>query len=119
MARAQLPRLLKECLTDFWRLFSPPRALVGATAQDLASHFEALLHHRDVEAPDAPAVFLLDTPLIGQELQTILDTGYRGAASAGLCPVPSHCLHHLPLPALEVLALLLQLFPQRGLPLLW
>ena len=119
LARAQLPRLLKERPADFWRLLSPPRAPVGVTAQDLASYFETLLHHRDVEAVAAPAVVPLDPPLMGQELQTILDTRYRGAASAGLCPVPSHCLHHLPLPALEVLAPWLQLLPQRGLPPLW
>ena len=110
-ARAQLPRLLKERPADFWRLLSPPRAPVGATAEDLASHFEALLYRQDVEAPAAPAVVPLDPSLKGQELQTILDTRYRGAASVGLCPVPSHCLHHLPLPVLDILALWLQLFP--------
>ena len=77
---------------------------MGATSQDLAPHFKALLHHRDVETLAALAVVLLDPPLMGQELQTILDTRYQGAASAGLCLVPSHCLRHLPLPALKVLA---------------
>ena len=96
--------MLKERPADFWRLLSPPRAPVGATPEDLASYFEALLHHQDVVAPAAPAVVPLDPPLTGQELRTILDTRYRGAASAGLCPVPSQCLHHLPLPALDVLA---------------
>ena len=110
-ARAQLPHLLKERPADFWRLLSPPRAPVGATAEDLASHFEALLYRQDVEAPAAPAVVPLDPPLMGQELQTILDTHYRGAASAGLCPVPSHCLCHLPLPVLDMLAPWLQLLP--------
>ena len=110
-ARAQLPRMLKERLADFWRLLSPPRAPVGATAEDLASHFETLLHCQDVEASAAPVVAPLDPPLTGQELQTILDTRYRGAASAGLCPVPSYCLCHLPLPALDMLAPWLQLLP--------
>ena len=60
------------------------------------------------------------TPLLmGQELQTILDTRYRGAASAGLCLVPSYCLRYLPLPALDVLEPWLQMLPQRGLPQLW
>ena len=48
---------------------------------------------------------------MGQELQTVLDTSYRGAVSAGLCQVPSYCLRHLPLPALDVLAPWLQLLP--------
>ena len=50
---------------------------------------------------------------MGQELQTILDTRYRGAASAGLCLVPSYCLCHLPRLALDVLAPWLQMFPQQ------
>ena len=58
----------------------------------------------------------LDLPLVGLELQTILDTHYQGAASAGLCLVPLYCLHHLTLPALNVLAPWLQLLPQHGLP---
>ena len=103
--------MLKERPADFWRLLSPPRAPVGATAEDLASHFATLLHRQDVVAPAAPVVAPLDPPLTGQELQTILDTRYRGAASAGLCPVPSYCLRHLPLPALDVLAPWLQLLP--------
>ena len=103
-ARAQLPRLLKERPADFWHLLSPPQAPVDATAEDLASHFESLLYRQDVEAPAAPAVAPHDPPLIGWELQTILDNRYRGAAGAGLCPVPSHCLHHLPLPVLDMLA---------------
>ena len=102
-ARAQLPRLLKERPTNFWRLLSPPQAPVGATAEDLASYFDALLYRQNVEAL-ATAVVPLDPPLTCQELQTILDTHYRGAASAGLCPVPSHCLRHLPLPVLDMLA---------------
>ena len=110
-AHAQLPRLLKERPADFWRLLSPPWAPVGATAENLASYFEALLYHQDVEALDALAVVLLDPPLMGQELQTILDTHYWGAASAGLCPIPSHCLRHLPLPVLNMLAPWLQLLP--------
>ena len=97
----------------------PPRTPISATAEGLAAHFQALLYREEVEAPDAPAVVPLDPPLTGQELQTILDTRYRGAASAGLCPVPSHCLRHLPLPALDVLAPWLQMLPQRGLPQLW
>ena len=79
--------------------------------EDLASHFEALLYRQDVEAPAAPVVAPLDPPLMGRELQTILDTRYRGAASAGLCPVPSHCFCHLPLPVLDMLAPWLQLLP--------
>ena len=79
--------------------------------EGLASHFEALLHHWDIVTPAPPAVVPLDPPLMGQELQTVLDTSYRGAASAGLCPVPSYCLRHLPLPALDVLAPWLQLLP--------
>ena len=110
-ARAQLPRLLKERPADFWHLPSPPQTPVGATAKDLASHFEALLYRQDVEALAAPAVVPLDPPLTGQELQTILNTRYQGAASAGLCPVPSHCLCHLPLPVVDMLALWLQLHP--------
>ena len=110
-AHAQVPRLLKERPANFWRLLSPPQAPVGATAEDLASHFEALLYRQDVEAPAAPVVAPLDPPLTGRELQTILDTHYQGAASAGLCPVPSHCLRHLPLPVLDMLALWLQLLP--------
>ena len=102
-AHSQLPCLLKERPADFWRLLTPPWAPVGATAEDLASHFEALLYHQDVEAPAALAVVLLVTILPGQELQTILDTHYQGAASTGLCPVPSYCLCHLPLPVLEML----------------
>ena len=78
-AHAQLPRLLKERPADFWRLLSPPRAPVGATTEDLASHFEALLYRQDVEAPAAPAVAPLDPPLTGRELQTILDTCYLGS----------------------------------------
>ena len=89
LARAQLPRLLKVHPADFWHLLSLPWAPVGVTAQDLASYFETLLHHTDVEAVAAPVVVPLDPPLMGQGLQTILDTCYRGAASAGLCPVPS------------------------------
>ena len=103
-AFVQLPRLLKERPADFWRLLSPPQAPVGATTEDLASHFEALLYRQDVEAPPTPAVVPLDPLLTGQELQTILDTHYWGAASTGLCPVPSHCLCHLPLPVLDMLA---------------
>ena len=68
LARAQLPRLLKEHPADFWRLLSPPRAPVGIMAQDLASHFETLLYHRDVEAVAVPVVVLLDPPLADQEL---------------------------------------------------
>ena len=110
-ARAQLPRLLKERPADFWRLLSPPWAPVGATAEDLASYFEALLYRQDVEALAAPAVAPLDPPLTGWELQTILYTHYQGAASTGLCPVPSHCFRHLPLPVLNMLAPWLQLLP--------
>ena len=87
-------------------------------AQDLASYFEDLLHFKDVETPAALAVVPLDSPLTGQKLQTILDSYYQGAASAGLCPAPSYCLCHLPLPALYMLALWLQPLPQHGLPLL-
>ena len=103
--------MLKERPADFWHFLGPPRAPVGATAEDLASHFVALLYRPDVEALAIPAVALLDPPLMSQELQTILDTRYRGAASAGIYPVPSYCLRHLPLPALDVLAPWLQLLP--------
>ena len=56
---------------------------------------------------------------MGQVLQTVLATSYHGAASAGLCLVPSYCLCHLPLPALDFLAPWLQLLPLHGLPPLW
>ena len=45
-------------------------------AEELASHFEALIHSPDFKAPAAPAVVSLDRPLMGQELQTILDIYY-------------------------------------------
>ena len=89
---------------DCWRLIAPPQILVGAMAEGLASHFETLLHHLDVNAPDTPAVVPLDPPLMGLELQTILNTHYQGAASSSPCPVPSYCLCHWPLPALNMLA---------------
>ena len=47
--------------------------MVGATAEGLAPYFEALLYNQDAEAPAAPAMVPLDPPLIGLELQTILD----------------------------------------------
>ena len=53
----------------------------------------------------------LDPLLMGQELQIILDIHYQGAASMGLCLVPSHCLRDLPLPVLDMLALWPQLLP--------
>ena len=92
---------------------------MGATGQDLASHFEALSYHKDVETLAALVVVPLDPPLTGQELQTILDSHYQGAAIANLCLVPSHCLCHLPLPALDMLPLWLQPLPQYGLLPLW
>ena len=58
--------------------------------EGLASHFEALLRHWDILTPDPPAVVPLDPPLMGQELQTVLDTRYHGAANASLCLVPSY-----------------------------
>ena len=58
----QLIHLLKEHPADIWRLLSPPHALLGATAQDQASHFEAILHCRDLEALVAPTVVPLDPP---------------------------------------------------------
>ena len=84
---------------------------MGAMTKDLASYFATLLHRQDVEALAALAVAAFDPSLMVQELQTILDTCYRGVASTGLCPVPSYCLCHLPLPALDVLAPWLQLLP--------
>ena len=95
--------MLKEHPTGFWHLFSPPLAPVGATTEDLASHFEALLYHQYIDTLAILAVVPLYSPLTGQELQTFLNTHYRGAASTGLFLVPSHCLHHLPLPGLDVL----------------
>ena len=41
---------------------------MGATAEDLASHFEALLHRWDIEALPAHTVVPLDPLLTGQEL---------------------------------------------------
>ena len=67
----------------------------------------------------APTVAPLDPPLSGEELQRTLETRYRGAASPGLCPVPSYCVRHLPLPVLDLLAPWLQQLPARGLPALW
>ena len=81
-------------------------------AKVLASYFEALLYCPDVEALAAPVIVPLDQPLMGQELETILDTRYYGAARAGLCQVPSHCLYHLPLLAINMLEPWLQLLPQ-------
>ena len=46
---------------------------------------------------------------MGWGLQTVLDTSYWGAASGGLSLVPSYCIHHLPLLALDMLAPWLQL----------
>ena len=85
----------------------------------LSSHFEALLHHWDIEAPAAPALVPFDPPLMGLELLTILNTHCPGATSAGLYPVSSYCFCYLPLPALNMLTPWLQLLPQCGLPILW
>ena len=104
MARAQLTCLLEECLADFLRLIRPPWTPLGAVAKGLASYFKALLYHWDIEAPPAPAMIPLDLLLMDQELQTILDTHCHGATSANLCLIPSHCLCHLLLPALSMLA---------------
>ena len=112
-ARAQLPHLLIERPAEFWYLLSLPWAPVGAMAHNLASHFEALLYQRDIEALAALAVVPIARPLTSQELQSILDTHYQGAASTGLWPVPSHSLLHLPLPAPDVLA------PFLAVPLAW
>ena len=84
-------------------------------AEDLASHFKPLLYCQGVDAPVTPSEVLLDPLLMCQELQTVLDANYKGATSACLCPVLSHCLLHLTLPAFDVLALWLQLLPYHGL----
>ena len=84
---------------------------MGATVEDLASHFEVLLYHQDVKALAAPAIVLIDPFMMVQELKTILDTQYWGAASTELCPATSHFLCHLPLPALNMLVPWVQMLP--------
>ena len=88
-------------------------------AEGLAFHFEVLLHHWDVKALAVPALVPLDLPPMDLEMQTILDTCYRGVASAGLCLVPLYCLCHLPLPAHDMLVPWLQMLPQCALLSLW
>ena len=90
---------------------APPAAHLG----DLEAFFRGLFYTPEATTttpaiPDAP----LDPPVTGDELQRVLRGRYRGSASAGLCPLPSQCIRHLPAALMAPLAAWFQTLSARG-----